>query len=247
MSILKQNGIPLYHQLKEIFTEKFANGEWKTGDILPNEMQLCQQYEVSRGPVRQALDQMVREGLLRRKQGKGTIVLPPKIESSLGAFFSFTTLIRQRGMQPSVRLLAFDTVPAQGSIAQSLNLSPGADCFKIRRLRLANEEPLILETVYLPQSLGRSLTADEIMSGPLYEILTLHYGVVLQRAKQFFEPAIADDYEAQTLGIHKGASVLLIQNITYSVGDQPIVFSKAIMRGDKVRYYVVLSTQVSMP
>jgi GntR family transcriptional regulator len=104
---LKQNGIPLYHQLKEIFTDKIANGEWKPGETIPNELQLCEQYGISRGPVRQALDQLVREGLLSRKQGKGTVVLPPKIEPQLGAFYSFTTLIQQRGMRPSTVMLGF--------------------------------------------------------------------------------------------------------------------------------------------
>jgi GntR family transcriptional regulator len=79
----------------------------------------------------------------------------------------------------------------------------------------------------------------------LYEILTTRYGVVLQREKQFFEPTVADEYEAQILGIPKGTPVLLLQNITYAVGDRPVVFSKAIMRGDRVRYYVELTTHIS--
>ena len=75
MTVLRQDGIPLYHQLKEIFIEKIINGEWRPEENIPNELDLCEQYGVSRGPVRQALDQLVREGLLSRKQGKGTWVL----------------------------------------------------------------------------------------------------------------------------------------------------------------------------
>ena len=105
--VLSQNGIPLYHQLKEIFSEKIASGEWEVGEIIPNELLLTRYYGVSRGPVRQALDLLVREGLLTRKQGKGTQVLPPKIESDLGGFYSFTTLIQNRGMHPSVQTARF--------------------------------------------------------------------------------------------------------------------------------------------
>ncbi len=82
--MLSQNGIPLYHQLKEIFIEKITSGEWAPGENIPPESQLCKQFGVSRGPVRQALDQLVREGLLARKQGKGSWVLPRKIERELG-------------------------------------------------------------------------------------------------------------------------------------------------------------------
>jgi GntR family transcriptional regulator len=245
MSVLKQNGIPLYHQLREIFTEKINNGEWKSGDIIPNELMLCQQFEVSRGPIRQALDQMVRDGLLSRKQGKGTIVLPPKMESGLSGFFSFTRLIRGRGMRPGVRLLDLETTMAEGSVANSLNLPARVACYKIRRLRLANEEPLILETVYMPQHICSDLSEENIISRPLYDILCNECGIVLQQAKQFFEPTVADEYEARMLGIPEGTPVLLIQNTTYATGNLPVVFSKAIMRGDRVRYYVEISAQIS--
>jgi GntR family transcriptional regulator len=150
-------------------------------------------------------------------------------------------------MRPSVQLLAFDAVPAEGSVAHTLNLLPGSPCFKIRRLRLADQKPLFLETVFVPQQVCSDLAEADVAVHPLYDILTSRYGVVLQREKQFFEPAIADEYEAQTLGIAKGAPVLLMQNITYAVGEHPVVFSKAIMRGDRVRYYVELTTPINKP
>lgn len=243
---LKYNGIPLYHQLKEIFAEKIATGAWPVGQAIPNELTLCQYYHVSRGPVRQALDQLVREGLLSRKQGKGTFVLPPKIESGLSGFYSFTTLIAQRGMRPGVRLLAFDIVPPPGSVGQLLQLSAGGACYRIRRLRLADDEPLILETVFVPQDVCGALTAEQVALRPLYDLLAAE-GLALRRAKQFFEPTVADEYEAQMLGIATGAPALLVQNITYTADERPVVLSKAIMRGDRVRYYVELSAQIALP
>jgi GntR family transcriptional regulator len=244
MSVLKENGIPLYHQLKEIFIEMIETGEWKPGEIIPNEMELCQQYQISRGPVRQALDHLVRQGLLKRKQGRGTEVLPPKIESEVRDFSSFTSLIRKRGMQPSVHLLEFSIVPAQGSIIRSLDLHPEDPAYKIRRLRLADDEPLILETVYLPQAICSRLAENDIRYRSLYQILIDDYSLNPERARQFFEPTVADEYEARKLGIAAAAPVLLIENVTYTRDDIPIVFSKAIMRGDRVRYFVELSTQI---
>ncbi len=246
MSILTPNGIPLYHQLKEIFEERIASGEWAPGDLIPNELDLCRQYGVSRGPVRQALDRLAQEGRLSRKQGIGTRVLPPKIESELGGFYSFTTLIEQKGLHHTAQTLAFETVPATGSPARLLALAPGATLYKIRRLRLANAEPLILETLHLPADLCPGLSPDDLAAAPLYSLMTSRFAIPLLRARQYFEPAIADTYEAEILGLQPGAPVLLLQNITFSQGDRPVVLSRAILRGDRVRYLVELTQPIGV-
>jgi GntR family transcriptional regulator len=238
---LSQNGIPLYVQLEEIFSERIASGEWKVGETIPNELSLCAEFGVSRGPIRHALEHLVREGKLYRKQGKGTIVLPSKIESHVSSFFSFTMLIERHGMQPSTQMLTFCKVRAEANITKHLLVEPQAETFKIRRLRLANNEPLIFETVFVPANVCAELTEHEVMGAPLYKLLQEHYGVTLARSKQFFEPTVADEFEAQILGIAVNAPVLLIENITYTNTDRPVVFSKAIMRGDRVRYYLELN------
>jgi GntR family transcriptional regulator len=243
--VLKQNGIPLYHQLKEIFVEKIVNGEWLPNEVIPNEAELCEEYGVSRGPVRQALQQLVREGLLSRKQGKGTWVLPPKIERGLGGFYSFTTLIEQRGMRATARLLGFEETEATGGVARALSLTPGEPVYKMRRLRLANDEPLILETIYVPRLVCGGLTETQVGAAPLYTILETMCGLHLTRAKQFLEPVVADDYEAKVLGIDEGSPVLLVQNTTYAAADRPVVLSKAIVRGDRVRYYAELEAEIT--
>ncbi len=247
MTPLKQNGIPLYHQLMEIFTERIASGEWASGALIPNELDLCAEYGVSRGPVRQALDRLVQEGRLARKQGKGTRVLPPKIESDLGGFYSFTTLIEQKGLQHSAQTLSFETQAAAGSTARRLALEPGAPVYEIRRLRLADGEPLILETIYVPEAVCPGLSHADLAAAPLYTLLSARYGVPLLRATQYFEPAVADDYESDILRMKPGAPVLLLQNLTYTTSDRPVVLSRAIMRGDRVRYLVELSLPIPPP
>jgi GntR family transcriptional regulator len=247
MDVLKQNGIPLYHQLKEIFIEKIENTEWPVGETIPNELLLCQQYNVSRGPVRQALDLLVREGLLTRKQGRGTIVMPPKVESGLTSFYSFTSLIEQSGKRPGGQLLGFDVVTIQANVAQRLKISPGDSCYKIRRLRLADKDPLILETVYVPLSVALDLKKEDVASRSLYEILSSTYATIPARTTQYLEPTIADEYEARELGISIGGAVLLVQNLTFDTADRPIVYSKAIIRGDQVRYFLEINTHIRMP
>jgi GntR family transcriptional regulator len=247
VAVLRQDGIPLYHQLKEIFVEKIVNAEWVPGQIIPSEKDLCAQYGVSRGPMRQALNELVRAGMLTRKQGKGTWVRPPQIqlEGGLTQLRSFTELIEQRGLRHSARYLSFDGVPARGGIARSLSLAEGEPVFRACRLRLADGEPLILETLYLPEKVCPELTEADLSRAPLYTTLATQYGVPLLRARQFYEPALADDFEARVLQLPTGAPVLLVQNTTYSTDDQPVVLAKAIWRGDRVRYYVELTAPVT--
>lgn len=249
-AVLQTGSIPLYHQLKEIFIEKISGGEWLPGATIPAEGELCAEYGVSRGPVRQALDQLVREGLLTRKQGKGTWVLPTKIERSLGRLYSFTDLIVQQGLAPSARLLSFERIRAPRGLARTLGLAEGAALFKIVRLRMADQEPLVLETIYVPVAFCPALAPGELAHTPLYSLLQEHYGVPLVKARQYFEAVVTDAFEAETLVMPQGAPVLLLQNITYTAGERPVVVSKAIVRGDRLRYYVELpriAEQVATP
>ena len=247
MTPLQQTGIPLYHQLMEIFSERLASGEWAPGMLIPTELELCAQYGVSRGPVRQALERLVQEGRLSRKQGKGTTVLPPKIESNLGGLYSFTHLIEQKGLRHTAQTLAFTTTTAAGSVARRLALTPGAPVFEIRRLRLADGEPLILETIHLPAAVCPGLTTADLAAASLYTLLTQRYGLTLARAKQYFEPALADEYEAAHLQLKPGAPVLLLHNLTLTPADMPVVLSRAILRGDRVRYLVELTLPLPVP
>ncbi len=215
-------------------------GEWIVDQTIPNELALCKEFDVSRGPVRQALDQLVRRGMLRRKQGRGTTVLPPKIENQLSDFYSFTTLIERNHMRPGKRLLAFDTMYADRHAMKHLALSATAEVYKLRRLRLADDEPLVVETVFIPAEICPELTAEEVASNSLYRLLRDRYKVKLVLSRQFFEPTVANEFEAHILEIEKNAPVLLIENVAYSTSNKPVVFSKAIMRGDRVRYGVEL-------
>ncbi|MBN8591992.1 MAG: GntR family transcriptional regulator [Anaerolineae bacterium] len=247
VATLKHDGIPLYVQLEEIFAERIAIGEWAVNETIPNEMALCKEFQVSRGPVRQALDHLVRKGLLHRKQGKGTMVLPPKVENHLSDFYSFTKLIERRNKQPTIQLLSFDTVPAEKYATNYLKLSAGSNIFKLRRLRLADNEPLIAETIYLPYDICPELSPVEVVGPSLYELLRERYGVNLVHSKHYFEPTVANEFEAGVLGVTINTPMLLLETITYTYGDHPIVFSKAVMRGDRVRYYVELNAPIDSP
>lgn len=241
--MLRYDGIPLYHQLKEIFQEKISSGEWPPGATIPTEGQLCAEYGVSRGPVRQALDRLAREGLLARKQGRGTWVRAEKMEGSLGRLYSFAELIEQQGLVPSSHVLTFEKAAATTSVARDLALQPGEFVYRVVRVRFASDEPLIVETIFLPVSRVPEMERDEVEQKPLYSILRSEFHIPLLRARQYFEAVIADTWEAGLLQVKPGAPVLLLRNIAYTTGDVPVVLSRVIVRGDRLRYYVDHSSE----
>src|SRR5258708_7877086 len=124
MEALGRKGIgqALYAQGQEHILERIRSGVWKEGDLIPTEMALVQQFGVARMTVRQALDRLIREGLLVRVRGRGTFVARPKIERELTRMHSFSDDMRARGMVPSSRLLGREVVPAPQLVSQSLLL-----------------------------------------------------------------------------------------------------------------------------
>ena len=239
MPLDEKSFVPLYYQLTEELRENIENGEWPPNSLIPSETELCEKYKVSRGTVRQALSQLVQEGLLYRKQGKGTFVAEPKITQQLNRFYSFAQDMREKGLRPSSLLLQKEKILPDSYIKNILGLKEEEMVYKIMRLRLADEEPLILETSYLVEELFPDLDKEDVEKVPLYDIILKKYRIKITRAKETFEPILIDEFEAKKLKIPVGSPALLVKRITYTTGI-PFEFRKSVVRGDKCSYSVEL-------
>jgi len=238
--VLEESKVPLYHQIKEDLRTRIEEGEWLPGKLIPPEKELCAEYKVSKITVLEAIKGLVREGLLKRKQGKGTFVAEPKLEQSLNRFYSFTESIRQKGFELERRILGVENMEADKHIAKHLGIKKGEKITEIVRLRLVNGEPLYLETIIIPVKLCPNLHLKDIGSKSLNDILRNEYGIPLIRAKECFEPINIDDYEAEMLGVKNGVPALLLEHTTYTTKNQVVLFSNGIIRGDRCRYYTEL-------
>lgn len=238
--IYKESKIPLYHQIKEDLRARIEEGEWLPGKLIPPEKELCDEYEVSKITVLEAIKGLVGEGLLYRKQGKGTFVAEPKLEQSLNRFYSFTESIRQKGFELDRRILKVEIIEADKHVAKHLDIKKGEKITEIERLRLVNGEPLYLETIMIPVKLCPNLHLKDIGSKSLNDILRNEYKIPLIRGRECFEPIVIDDYEAQMLGVKDGVPALLLEHTTYTTKNRVVLFSKGIMRGDRCRYYTEL-------
>lgn len=231
--------VTLYFQLKEIIINKIKSNEWPIESRIPTERQLCDIYKVSRITVRQALGELEQEGFLYRKQGKGTFVTVPKIEQRLSKFYSFSDEISRMGHVPATKILVFTTIEADDAIARNLNVEKDSIIYRIKRLRLANNEPFAVETSYIPGNMFNDLKEDEIASYGLYNTLKQKYNVKPDEADETFEAVLISIEDAHFLQINKNSPGILLERFTHA-GGKTIEYCRSIIRGDRYKYKVTL-------
>jgi GntR family transcriptional regulator len=236
----RRHPLPLYYQLKELIREQVENGEIRAGDRIPSERELSERYEISRMTARQAITELVNEGLLFREQGKGTFVAMPKISQGLIGLTSYTEDMLRRGLQPGTKLLCLEIVPPTRKIADRLHISLDSKVIQIQRLRLANDEPMALETSHIPASLCPDLAQQDLEGQSLYKLMEDRYALHLANASQTLEPANASTVEAELLNVSPTVPLLLIERITYTTDGTPAEFVKSLYRGDRYKFYVEL-------
>lgn len=231
------NGIPKYRQLLRILEERIDG--LPPGTPFPPERQLEQEYGVSRVTVRQALQQLVLAGRLERAQGRGTFVARPKFEQVL-ALTSFSEDMAARGLRPGSRMLAVREVPADASLAERLGVALGAPVVMIQRLRLADDEPMALETVYCSAERFPDLLTVDLTNRSLYAWLAERYGVELAHATQTIEATVLMGDEARLLEVPPGTPAFRLERYTFDRQNQPVEVVRSLYRGDRYKLHARL-------
>ncbi|RSM81835.1 GntR family transcriptional regulator [Amycolatopsis sp. WAC 01375] len=209
------------------------------GSPIPTERALAGEFTVSRTTVRQALADLTAEGRLHRVQGKGTFAAEPKLAQRL-QLSSYTEDMRKQGLKPSSKLLEIDELPVEADLAKLLGVRVGAKILRLRRLRLADSQPMALETTHLPLGRFRGLRKHVSAGGSLYAVLREHYGVELERAEETIETALAGPHEAEMLGADVGMPMLLLSRHSFATDGKPVEFARAIYRGDRYKFVTTL-------
>lgn len=231
---------PMFQQIKSILERAIVSGELSAHQRIPSERELSAALGVSRMTLRQALLEMTSDGILYTRSGKGTYVAERKIEQPLQRLSSFTQDIAGRGMRPASQVLEQELLSAPLELAGVLQVPPGSEIVRIRRLRLADGQPLALETSHLPHALCPGLLRHDLSRTSLYELLGTEYGVVLGSAKQTIEASQPVAEEHQLLRLPDGVPVLRIHRLTSSVEDRLVEFVRAVYRGDRYQLHVEL-------
>lgn len=239
--------LPLYVQIAETLIEQIESGQLPPGSRLPSERELSKQFGVNRMTLRQSLMMLDNQGLLHRRQGDGTYVSLPKIERAAGKLFPFSKEMRSQGYRPTARIILLEQRPAEVSVARQLTLSVGAQVYYSHRLRLINQQPVMLEKFALPAWRFPNFEAYDLENQSIYQIMARDYQVHITQAHQSLEPVVATAYEAHLLGVPTGSPLMLERRITFDTEMQVVEYSKDLYRGDRFRFVTELAPLESGP
>lgn len=235
MTIMK-TAVPRYIQIADSLRQQIESGELAPGDRLPPERELSETWQVSRMTLRAALGSLESQGLLTRQQGAGTFVAEPKFERQAGKLVPFTEAMRNRGYKTGARIIMCEQRPAATSTAQKLQLPPAAPVYVIHRLRLINDEPVLLEKFAMSVTLFPDLASHDLEGRSVYEIARTEYGIIASEAQQSLEPVVATEYEAELLGIEPGAPLMLERRLAFDQEKRPFEYGRDLYRGDRFRF-----------
>lgn len=227
-TLLRGNGVPLWSQLLEDLRRRLSDGEF-TEDF-PGEHELVEQYTVSRHTVREALRHLRREGVVSAHRGRRPRLGPIEIEQPLGAMVSLFAAVESRGLEQRSVVRVLD-VRADAVVAARLDLEGSTPLVYLERLRLAADEPLALDRVWLPESLARPLLQADFTHTALYTELADHCGVRLTGGREQVRAAVATAAERRLLQLPAAEALLVVERTGWQ--QRPLEFRQTLVRGDR--------------
>lgn len=241
---LQDGPIPLWFQIAGRLRLAIEQNEFRPGDRLPSEAQLNSTFGVSRTTARAALDCLEQEGLITRRSGKGSIVLPVRVDQPLNRLAGFSEDMRARGLKPGYVTRLVRTTPPPDAVIRAFGGSAGGTMIEIERLLLADGRPVGLSQSWLPLSLavnGKLPTIGELDTGSLYEWIERHAGVRIAIGEEFIEAAVADTALAAVLDSEAGMPVLIARRTSRSADGMPIEYAVLQYRADRYRFRIELA------
>jgi GntR family transcriptional regulator len=226
----QKSALPLHAQVQHFVREMVRQSEYQNGAFLPDEITLANRLGVSRGTMRAGIAQLVHEGILERKPGRGTRVVPRQLQSGIGAWRSFTAEMKKKGIDVQTFQRTARLAPVSEEVARALRLEPGTLAVRLDRLRGWSGDPIVHSRSWLHPRLGLTVEAD--YSQPLYELIESQCAVIVEHAREEIEAVAAPAPIARLLKIPKGRPVLLRRHTVFDPGDRPIEHAEVHYRSD---------------
>lgn len=224
---------PLYRQIKRLMIQALELSEWRPGESIPSESELAQRFRVSQGTVRKAIDELVTDNLLLRRQGKGTFVASHDDPRSQ---FRFLRLVPDDvnsaalPVEPQSEFLECMRARAGAETARALGLAASAPIVAIRRLLRFAGKPVVLEEIYVPGERfdGLDLAMLKGYQGSLYSLFETRFGVRMLRAEERLRAVTAERASAQLLDVPEGTPLLSVERVAYTFGDKPVEWRRGL-------------------
>jgi GntR family transcriptional regulator len=228
--------LPLYAQVEDVLTARISSGALPAGTQLPSEEELVREFDVSRTTIRTTIQNLVRQGLVEIRRGRGTFVASPRMVQELTELTGFVEDMRVLGRTPTARVLSREVIPAAPLVAERLAVPAGTTIVQIRRVRLSDGVPLSFDETYLPEALGRRVMADDLAEEPIFTLLEDRYDTPLVEADYVLEAAAAEPDVAAALEIPVGSPIFLIERTSYTSEHRAVDYERLHYRGDCIRF-----------
>ena len=231
------SNIPLHKQIEKALRENIATGQYDQGKLFPNEVDLSNLFGVSRNTVRQAFTVLVNEGLLKRKQGKGTTVVRHSNNvTHLEEWHSFSKDMAKQGVDIKNYRISFTSEICDQILARELDVLPGSEVKKLTRIKGNQTEPFVLFESWFHPRIPLHQKLD--FSRPLNEILETEFSVIAMHSSEELKAILADERIADLLQVAVGAPIFYRKRVVYDAGMRIIEFNKCYYRHDKMTYKI---------
>lgn len=229
--------IPLYIQLMNDLEKKIRNKVFQPGEKLKTETEIAKEYGVSLITVRNAVSNLIKKGLVVRKQGKGTFVTQPKFSKNINSLQGFSDMCLQMGVTPGAKTLENNLIYPNEKIYKKLKVSLDEQIIYISRLRYADNDPVVIEKNYFPFKFVSLLTED-LNNNSLFHILKEKLNVEVSSSVKKIELCKASKEEAELLNVKKNSPLILIKSIARDLNGEPMYIGVQIINGERFSFYI---------
>lgn len=238
--IERSSALPFYAQLAAILRAAIDEGRWQPDEALPSEAELCATYGISRTAVRQALGELVLEGVVRREKGRGTFVRqPPVADFVVQELTGFLDEMERRGRTVDTLVLHQEIIGVPASVAALLDVDPDSEVVAIDRLRSVNGAPVMAARTHLPVPRFASLADTDLSRTSLYAVLSRDHGVTPAVGRRRIQAVAADEEQAGLLDLEIGDPILEVTAVGIDAEARPFEHYVAWYRGDRTAFEIV--------
>lgn len=229
--------VPVYYQIYEALRAQLGTSRMPVGSRLATERTIAEVLGVSRQTVRQALTRLEREGRVFRRQGDGTYVSEPRVETPLNTVSGFTSDLSARGLRVRSSVLDLRLAVPPPAVAEELGVGMSSEStIMLRRARSLDGIPATLETVWLPAAVCKPLLDLNMTDRSLYATLRDVLDIRPAHAVEHLTATVLDDFEARQLAQRRGDPALLVERVTRDTEDRAFESVKAVMRADRFAF-----------
>lgn len=230
--------IPKYKLIEDYILQKIKGGEYKMGSLIETEQELVDKFKVSRVTVRQATNNLEAKGFLRKSQGSGTYVTNKNVVERSTHVKSFTEEMAESGREASTRIIEYKIIPSSEDIASKLLINSDDPIYLVKRLRMADGIPMMLEINYMSVKAYPTLSYDS-MSKSKYQFIEETTGEVIDYSHHIIVPIMPTEEVVKYFNCDPVSPLLKVLNLTYLSSGQLLDYTELILNVDEYQYQSV--------